>query len=239
MASPIRSLVYHSVANIAWQSRMTLVARTNGALQLHVGALGNAASSACSSSIRRASSQKETYGAPYTNSVRFLPMQTKESWPARADIFVLTLSAHAICPDASAKLPAEITLEFFYKDSLYDILQSVKEKLQLPSAAIILNGRRYTELELQNMRADEKELKLGSLFESTVELELPAGGPRFSVNEGARITKLGSASKRSLAQSYMYVLAGGVATLTGCIWFWQKVLPRENQKMFRDGAVAK
>jgi hypothetical protein len=168
------------------------------------------------------------YGAPYTNSVTFRPRATRESFPPRADIFELTLSLPGQAPH---------TLELFLKDAAAGVLRDVRAAVGAGTAALVLNGRRLSEAELTGGAeaaggggggGGSPPLSVAGLFGHAVELELD--GVRWSVNEGRRLSALGSASKRALATGYAYVAVGGALTLVACVSFWRWLIPPEHQK---------
>lgn len=170
--------------------------------------------------VRRAGTDaKPAYGAPYTNSVSVRPTSSAGGAPliAGADMHVISVSI----PD----LPLT-TLTVFGKDSLDFIAQKLSDGLQVRRVFWVVNGQKFTPG--TSLGSAGEPATLNNVFGSCAELEVD--GQRFSVNEGAVLTALGKASKRSLALTYTYVGVGGVIVLVACLKFWQLVVPVAKQR---------
>lgn len=172
---------------------------------------------------RFASDAKIAYGAPFTNSIALKPSKAEGASGSGlgsfsgADTHTFMLSV----PDYPMG-----TLTVYGKDHLDFVASQIGEKLSAGSVRWVINGQRLNSG--VSLGQAGEPATLNQIFGNAVELEID--GVRYSINDGAVLNALGKASKRSLATTYAFVGIGGVSVLLGCLYFWTKVVPKEQQR---------
>jgi hypothetical protein len=154
------------------------------------------------------------YGAPYTNSISFVPAPSVAGDssvlpPAQSWLFVLTLPSHG----------GSIECRVHARDTVSTITHLVQERLGSP-VKIYSNGKRA-----------ESERLLTALFGTAVEFEVGDEKLRYSVNEGLRLSPQGSIVKRTLLRSYVYLATGAAVIAVSCVLFWNTVVPSGHNRL--------
>jgi hypothetical protein len=180
------------------------------AVQLTVRSSARAATGRSFSVVTSEAAAGASRGAPFTTSIRFAPVKSSV---AGADQFHFDVTA----PGLHA---AQVAV--FSRDTLRLLADQLAEKTGAKDVQFIMNGTMLTAEQLPRVNVSR-------LFGSCVDVQLD--GLRYSVNEGRRITAMGSAAKQSLATSYIFIGAGAVITVVSCFAFWRILLPKERQRI--------
>lgn len=186
-------------------------------------AAAEGASPAAAASTAATKKPKEVYGAPFTNSVRMAPLPPPAgapAYPSPPDVFRLTLAVPGL---------REGHVDLYARDSLAHAAACVAEVTGAGAVGWVRNG----------VPVGHPEARVVDLFDGAVDVTLD--GLRYNVNAGLVLTPRGAAAKRSLAMSYAFVAVGGAAAFAGAFWLWNRLLPRENNKLKQlfdaDGAA--
>jgi hypothetical protein len=195
-----------------WPAAAVVAARA-GPLARHLSAAAAPVAAAAERTAAAAPAKKEAYGAPFTNSVRMAPLPPPAdapTYPAPPDVFRLTLAVPGL---------REGHVDLFARDSLAHAGARVAEVTGASAVGFVRNG----------VPVASPEARLVDLFDGAVDVTLD--GLRYNVNAGLVLTPRGAAAKRSLAMSYAFVAVGGAVTFAAAFWLWNRLLPRENNKL--------
>jgi hypothetical protein len=165
-----------------------------------------------STSTRSLVTAGASYGAPFTNSISFLPVAASGGPlpPAQCWSFNFTL------PDRPA-----VQVVVHARDTVGVIMKSVQDSLGV-SCSLYSNGRRLAG------PADEAATLTG-LFGTAIDFDLD--GVRYSVNGGLRLSPQGSTVKRTLLRSYIYLASGAATIVVCCVLFWNAVVPQGHNRL--------